>query len=69
MCWLAFFFLVLLIAILLIVLFVQAFFTETFLFHTITIDEGHRLKNNECKLSASLARSPPTPVLTCMPKP
>lgn len=34
----------------------QAFFTETFLFHTITIDEGHRLKNDTSKLSASLAR-------------
>jgi len=34
----------------------EAFFTETFLFHTITIDEGHRLKNDAAKLSESLAR-------------
>ena len=34
----------------------EAFFSETFLFHTITIDEGHRLKNDEAKLGASLAR-------------
>ena len=34
----------------------EAFFTETFLFHTITIDEGHRLKNDAAKLSDSLAR-------------
>ena len=34
----------------------EAFFTETVLFHTITIDEGHRLKNEKSKLCASLAR-------------
>lgn len=35
---------------------VEAFFTESFLFHTMTIDEGHRIKNDAGKLSASLAR-------------
>ena len=34
----------------------EAFFTETFLFHTITIDEGHRLKNENSSLSAALSR-------------
>jgi SNF2 family DNA or RNA helicase len=34
----------------------EAFFTESFLFHTITIDEGHRLKNEQGQLSAALAR-------------
>ena len=34
----------------------EPFFTESFLFHTITIDEGHRLKNESGKLSSSLAR-------------
>ena len=34
----------------------EAFFSETFLFHTITIDEGHRLKNKASKLCFSLAR-------------
>jgi SWI/SNF-related matrix-associated actin-dependent regulator of chromatin subfamily A member 5 len=36
----------------------EAFFTEAFLFHTITIDEGHRLKNEASSLCASLARLP-----------
>ena len=36
----------------------EAFFTEAFLFHTITIDEGHRLKNESSSLCASLARLP-----------
>ena len=34
----------------------EVFFTETFLFHTITIDEGHRLKNEASSLCASLGR-------------
>ena len=34
----------------------EAFFTDTFLFHTVTIDEGHRIKNESTKLGASLAR-------------
>jgi len=34
----------------------ESFFTETFLFHTIIIDEGHRIKNDSGKLTASLAR-------------
>ena len=34
----------------------EAFFTEQFLFHTITIDEGHRLKNETSSLCGSLAR-------------
>ena len=34
----------------------EPFFTESFLFHTITIDEGHRLKNESGQLCASLAR-------------
>jgi len=34
----------------------EAFFTESFLFHTVAIDEGHRLKNPACKLCQSLAR-------------
>jgi SNF2 family DNA or RNA helicase len=34
----------------------EAFFTESFLFSTITIDEGHRLKNDAGKLNAALAR-------------
>ena len=34
----------------------EAFFTESFLFHTITIDEGHRLKNDSSQLSSALAR-------------
>jgi SNF2 family DNA or RNA helicase len=34
----------------------EAFFTENFLWHTITIDEGHRIKNDGAKLVASLAR-------------
>ena len=36
----------------------EAFFTEAFLFHTVTIDEGHRLKNEASSLCASLARLP-----------
>ena len=36
----------------------ESFFTEAFLFHTITIDEGHRLKNEASSLCASLARLP-----------
>jgi SWI/SNF-related matrix-associated actin-dependent regulator of chromatin subfamily A member 5 len=36
----------------------EAFFTESFPFHTITIDEGHRLKNEASSLCASLARLP-----------
>jgi SWI/SNF-related matrix-associated actin-dependent regulator of chromatin subfamily A member 5 len=34
----------------------EAFFTESFLFHTVTIDEGHRLKNPTCAMNRSLAR-------------
>jgi SWI/SNF-related matrix-associated actin-dependent regulator of chromatin subfamily A member 5 len=34
----------------------EAFFTERFSFHTITIDEGHRLKNESSKLCFSLSR-------------
>ena len=34
----------------------EAFFTESFLFHTVTIDEGHRLKNENSSLSAALSR-------------
>jgi len=34
----------------------EAFFTESFLFNTVTIDEGHRLKNISCKLCKGLAR-------------
>jgi SNF2 family DNA or RNA helicase len=34
----------------------EGFFTENFLWHTITIDEGHRIKNDGAKLVASLAR-------------
>ena len=34
----------------------EAFFTEAFLFHTITIDEGHRLKNEASSLCATLSR-------------
>ena len=34
----------------------EPFFTESFLFHTLTIDEGHRLKNESGQLAASLAR-------------
>jgi SWI/SNF-related matrix-associated actin-dependent regulator of chromatin subfamily A member 5 len=34
----------------------EAFFTEATLFHTITIDEGHRLKNDASSLCASLSR-------------
>ena len=34
----------------------EAFFTESFLFHTVTIDEGHRLKNEASSLCGSLAR-------------
>jgi len=34
----------------------EAFFTESFLFHTVIIDEGHRLKNASCKLCEGLAR-------------
>lgn len=34
----------------------EAFFTESFLFHTVTIDEGHRLKNPACAMNRSLAR-------------
>ena len=34
----------------------EAFFTEAFLFHTITIDEGHRLKNENSSLCAALSR-------------
>jgi SWI/SNF-related matrix-associated actin-dependent regulator of chromatin subfamily A member 5 len=34
----------------------EAFFTETFLFHTVTVDEGHRLKNPACAMNRSLAR-------------
>ena len=37
----------------------EAFFTEMCLFHTVTIDEGHRLKNPACAMSRSLSR------LTC----
>ena len=36
----------------------EAFFSEAFPFHTITIDEGHRLKNESSSLCASLARLP-----------
>ncbi|EOD37625.1 hypothetical protein EMIHUDRAFT_225179 [Emiliania huxleyi CCMP1516] len=36
----------------------EAFFSEAFLFHTVTIDEGHRLKNEASSLCASLARLP-----------
>ena len=35
----------------------EAFFTENFLFHTITIDEGHRIKNDAAKLVSSLVRA------------
>ena len=34
----------------------EPFFTDSLLFHTITIDEGHRLKNEASSLCASLAR-------------
>jgi SNF2 family DNA or RNA helicase len=34
----------------------EAFFTESFLWHTITIDEGHRLKNEGSSLCAALSR-------------
>jgi len=34
----------------------EAFFTESFLFHTVSIDEGHRLRNPAYKLCQSLAR-------------
>jgi SWI/SNF-related matrix-associated actin-dependent regulator of chromatin subfamily A member 5 len=34
----------------------ESFFTETLLWHTITIDEGHRLKNENSRLCLSLAR-------------
>jgi len=34
----------------------EAFFTESFLFNTVIIDEGHRLKNASCKLCKGLAR-------------
>ncbi|KAL7539940.1 hypothetical protein ACHAXR_009729 [Thalassiosira sp. AJA248-18] len=34
----------------------EAFFTESFLFHTVIIDEGHRLKNVNAMLCKSLAR-------------
>ena len=34
----------------------EAFFTESLLFHTITIDEGHRLKNENSALCKSLGR-------------
>jgi SWI/SNF-related matrix-associated actin-dependent regulator of chromatin subfamily A member 5 len=36
----------------------EAFFTENFLFHTLVIDEGHRIKNENSKLAESLARIP-----------
>jgi len=34
----------------------EAFFTENFLFHTVVIDEGHRLKNVNCGLCKALDR-------------
>ena len=34
----------------------EAFFTENVLFHTITIDEGHRLKNDQASLAKALSR-------------
>lgn len=34
----------------------ESFFTESFLFHTITIDEGHRLKNEASSLCTALSR-------------
>ena len=34
----------------------EAFFTESLVFHTITIDEGHRLKNENSMLCKSLGR-------------
>jgi SWI/SNF-related matrix-associated actin-dependent regulator of chromatin subfamily A member 5 len=34
----------------------EAFFTESVLFHTVVIDEGHRLKNPACAMNRSLAR-------------
>ena len=34
----------------------EAFFTEACLWHTITIDEGHRLKNEQSSLCAALGR-------------
>jgi SWI/SNF-related matrix-associated actin-dependent regulator of chromatin subfamily A member 5 len=34
----------------------ESFFSETLLWHTITIDEGHRLKNENSRLCGSLAR-------------
>ena len=34
----------------------ETFFTESFLFHTIVIDEGHRLKNANSKLCKCLSR-------------
>ena len=36
----------------------ESFFTENFLFHTLVIDEGHRIKNERGKLVESLARIP-----------
>ena len=34
----------------------ESFFTENLMFHTIIIDEGHRIKSDQSKLTASLAR-------------
>lgn len=34
----------------------EGFFTEACLWHTVTIDEGHRLKNEQSSLCAALAR-------------
>ena len=36
----------------------EPFFTETFPWHTITIDEGHRLKNENSSLCQALGRIP-----------
>ena len=41
-----------------IVLSEEPFFTETFPWHTITIDEGHRLKNENSSLCQALGRIP-----------
>eukprot|EP00976_Prorocentrum_cordatum_P007810 155669-Prorocentrum_minimum.AAC.1 len=34
----------------------ESFFADRFYWHTVTIDEGHRIKNENSKLCASLAR-------------
>ncbi|KAK3280168.1 hypothetical protein CYMTET_11985, partial [Cymbomonas tetramitiformis] len=34
----------------------EGFFTDNFLWHTVTIDEGHRIKNEATKLCSTLAR-------------